>query len=104
MLHRLVFVFLGVATLSCASAKPVLRTADALIEDACEVLAERMAERSHASSRRIIEVTCAVEGFTRAFRETLLSQQIEAARRAGVAVPQITSAVFEEEDREAAAE
>lgn len=80
----------GVAA-SCASAKPTLRAADQLLQDACEVLALRMGEKTHANAEQIIATTCAVEGFTRTLRETLLSQQIEAARAAGVAVLPVSS-------------
>jgi hypothetical protein len=79
------------------STKPALRTADALLQDACEVLAQRMAERGNSDPQKIINVTCAVEGFTRTLREMLLSQQIEAARAAGVPVLFITSEQLEDD-------
>lgn len=81
-----------IASVGCgASTKPILRQVDEHVQLACEGLAQALAERSGADAKRIIATTCAVEGLTRTMREMLLSAQIEAAKRAGVAVPQVTS-------------
>ena len=79
----------------CASAKPILRQVDEHVQLACEGLAQALAERSGADAQRIIATTCAIENITRTMRELLLSQQIEAAKRAGVAVPSVTSDLLE---------
>ena len=75
--------------------KPILRTVDEHVQLACEGLAQALAQRSGADAQRIIATTCAIENITRGMRELLLSQQIDAAQRAGVAVPSITSAQLE---------
>jgi len=90
--------------LSCAaeaagppvSPRDALRAVDAGVDAACRGLAQQLAARSGADAERIVSATCAAEGFTRSFRELLLSQQIEAAKRAGVAVPDINSAELED--------
>ena len=78
-----------------ARMKPILRHVDEHVQLACEGLAQALAQRSGADAQRIIATTCAVENITRTMRELLLSQQIDAARRAGVAVPLVTSDVLE---------
>ncbi len=75
--------------------KPILRQVDEHVQLACEGLAQALAERSGADVQRIVATTCAVEGVTRLMRELLLSQQIEAAKAAGVAVPSINSGSLE---------
>lgn len=77
--------------------KDALRVVDEGVETACRGLAQRLATKGGADAERIIEATCAVEGFTRTFRELLLSQQIEAAKRAGVAVPDVNSGALEDD-------
>lgn len=78
-----------------AASKPILRQVDEHVQLACEGLAQALAERSGADASRIIATTCAVEGITRTMRELLFSQQLEAAKRAGVSVPEINSAALE---------
>lgn len=78
-----------------ASVKPILRQVDEHVQLACEGLAQALADKSGADARRIIATTCAVENITRTMRELLLSQQIDAAKRAGVAVPEVNSAALE---------
>ncbi len=78
-----------------ASVKPILRQVDEHVQLACEGLAQALAERQGADARRIIATTCAVEGITRTMRELLLSQQLDAAKRAGVPVPEVNSAALE---------
>lgn len=99
---RHILARLGILTclFGCASVKPPLRVANDALEAACEGMAQSLAERSGADAQRIVATTCAVEGFTRTLREMLLSQQIEAARAAGVAVPSITSDHLEPEPAE----
>jgi hypothetical protein len=75
--------------------KPILRQVDEHVQLACEGLAQALAERSGADASRIIATSCAIEAITRGMRELLLSQQIEAAKAAGVAVPNINSAALE---------
>lgn len=82
---------------SAGQVKPILRQVDEHVQLACEGLAQALAERSGADARRIIATTCAVENITRTMRELLLSQQLDAARRAGVAVPVVNSAALEPE-------
>jgi hypothetical protein len=71
--------------------KAPLKAADAALRAACEGMAQTLALQSGADAQRIVAATCAVEGFTRTLREMLLAQQLEAARAAGVAVPNVTS-------------
>lgn len=93
------------AVVGCgASTKPVLRSVDEHVQLACEGLAQALAERAGADAQRIIGATCAVEAITRTMRERLLSEQLDAASRAGVAVPQVTSEALEPEPPAAAAE
>lgn len=109
---RLSLLALSLAAASCAAVeelppltpKTTLQLVDAGVETACRGLAQRLAAKGGADARAIIDATCAVEGFTRSFREMLLSQQIEAARRAGVEVPDVNSGAFEDEDAAAAGE
>ena len=75
--------------------KPILRQVDQHVQLACQGLAQALAERSGADAQRIIATTCAVEGITRTMRELLLSHQINSAQRAGVAVPDVSSASLE---------
>jgi hypothetical protein len=86
-----------VALPGCAAvqAKPILRQVDEHVQLACEGLAQALAERSGADAQRIIATSCAVEAITRGMREYLLSQQIEAAKAAGIAVPDINSGALE---------
>lgn len=84
--------------LSCAAAKPSLRTADLLVRQACEGLAQAVAARTGADAERIVAATCAVEGVTRTMREMLLAAQIEAAKASGVPVPDINSGFLEREE------
>lgn len=84
-------VFTMVVACIPQTAKSPLKAADAALVLACEGIAQSLADRSGADAQRIVAATCAVEGFTRTLREMLLSQQLEAARAAGVAVPAITS-------------
>lgn len=76
-------------------AKAPLRAVDEQLQLACEGLAQALAERSGADAKRIVAASCLMEGFTRTLREQLLSQQLDAARRAGVAVPAINSGHLE---------
>lgn len=88
----------GLVLASCgpsAASKPILRQVDQHVQLACEGLAQAVAEQSGADAKRIIATTCAVESITRTMREMLLSQQIDAAQRAGVAVPAVTSDTLE---------
>lgn len=78
-----------------AGVKPILRQVDEHVQLACEGLAQALAERSGADAQRIIATTCAIEGITRTMRELLLSEQLGAARRAGVAVPEVNSGALE---------
>lgn len=78
-----------------AQVKPILRQVDEHVQLACQGLAQALGERSGADVQRIIATSCAVEGVTRLMRELLLSQQIEAAKAAGVAVPEINSGSLE---------
>jgi hypothetical protein len=78
-----------------ANAKPILRQVDEHVQLACEGLAQALGERSGADVKRIIATSCAVEGVTRLMRELLLSEQIRASTRAGVAVPVINSGALE---------
>jgi len=78
-----------------ARVKPILRHVDEHVQLACQGLAQALAERSGADAARIIATTCAVENITRTMRELLLSVQISQAQRAGVAVPDVTSASLE---------
>jgi hypothetical protein len=80
---------------SAGQVKPILRTVDQHVQLACQGLAQALAERSGADAQRIIATTCAVEGITRTMRELLLSVQINQAQRAGVAVPDVSSASLE---------
>jgi hypothetical protein len=75
--------------------KPILRQVDQHVQLACQGLAQALAERSGADAQRIIATTCAVENITRTMRELLLSVQINQAQRAGVAVPDVSSASLE---------
>lgn len=85
-----------VVALACgASTKPILRQVDEHVQLACEGLAQALGEKSGADVQSIIRTSCAVEGITRTMRELLLSAQIEAAKRAGVAVPAVTSGALE---------
>lgn len=99
---RLLLAKLGVVTciFGCASVKAPLRQADEALQTACQGMAQSIAERSGADAQRIVATTCAVEGFTRTLREMLLSQQLEAAKAAGVAVPDVTSDHLEPEPAE----
>lgn len=87
-----------------ASTKPVLRSVDEHVQLACEGLAQALAERAGADAKRIVATTCAIESITRTMRERLLSEQIDAAKRAGVPVPEVTSDALEPWPAEAAAE
>lgn len=78
--------------------KPILRGVDQHVQLACQGLAQALAERSGADAQRIIATTCAVEHITRTMRELLLSVQINQAQRAGVAVPDVSSASLEGPD------
>lgn len=84
-----------VACSGAVQAKPILRQVDEHVQLACEGLAQALAERSGADAKRIIATSCAIEQITRGMRELLLSQQLDAARRAGVAVPEVNSAALE---------
>lgn len=90
---------LALPLLSCGGAavqvKPILRQVDEHVQLACEGLAQALAEQSGADAKRIIAATCAVENITRTMRELLLSTQIDAAQRSGVAVPDVNSAALE---------
>lgn len=77
------------------SIKPTLRAIDEHVQLACEGLAQALAQQSGADAQRIVETTCAIEAVTRTMRELLLSKQIEAAKRAGVLVPNINSGQLE---------
>jgi len=106
---RVLAVAVALGALSCArgagqpptTAKDALRAVDAGVEAACRGLAQSLAAKSGADAERIVDATCAAEGFTRSLREMLLSQQIEAARRAGVAVPDLNSGALEDDATEA---
>lgn len=93
-------VALSWACLSCAGGaaqvKPILRQVDEHVQLACEGLAQALAERAGADAERIIATTCAVENITRTMRELLLSEQINAAKRSGVPVPEVNSAALEQ--------
>lgn len=80
---------------SAGQVKPILRQVDEHVQLACEGLAQALAERSGADAKRIIATTCAVENITRTMRELLLSEQINAAKRSGVPVPDVNSAALE---------
>ena len=77
-------------------AKAPLRKVDDAVQLACEGMAQLLAERAGSDVQRVVATSCAVEAVTRTMRELLLSEQIRAARAAGVAVPNINSARFEE--------
>jgi hypothetical protein len=81
----------------CASVKPPLQAVDGALVIACEGMAQAVARKSGADATRIVEKTCAVEGFTRTMRELLLSAQIEAARAEGVLMPSINTGALEDE-------
>jgi uncharacterized membrane protein affecting hemolysin expression len=87
----------GCSPAANAQVKPILRAVDEHVQLACEGLAQSLAERSGADAQRIIATSCAVERVTRLMRELLLSEQIEAAKAAGVAVPDINSGQLENE-------
>lgn len=71
--------------------KAPLQEVDAAIQTACEGMAQALALSSGADAQRIVAASCLVEGFTRGLRERLLSEQLNAAKAAGVAVPDVTS-------------
>jgi len=79
------------------TAKDTLKLVDAGVQQACMGLAQSLAARAGADADKVIRATCAAEGFTRSLREMLLSQQIEAAKAAGVVVPDINSGHLEDE-------
>lgn len=81
-----------------APPKTALRVVDQSLQSACRGLAQRLAAKGGATAEEIARATCEAEGFTRTFREYLLSQQIQAAKRAGVPVPDVNSGEFEDED------
>lgn len=91
----LLAVMSGCSPAANAEVKSTLRVVDEHVQLACEGLAQSLAERSGADAQRIIATSCAVERVTRLMRELLLSEQIEAAKRAGVAVPDINSGTLE---------
>lgn len=78
--------------------KTALQAADQGVRLACEGLAQSLAESAGADAQKIIAATCAVEGVTRTMRELLLSQQIEAAKAAGVLVPNVNSGHLERDN------
>lgn len=79
-------------------AKDALEVVDGHVEAACAGLARQLAQQAGSpDAAKIVATSCAVEGFTRTIREMLLSQQIEAARRAGVFVPAVNSGAFEDD-------
>jgi hypothetical protein len=84
-----------VACSGAAQVKPILRQVDEHVQLACEGLAQALAQRSGADAQKIIATTCAVENITRTMRELLLSAQINAAKRSGVAVPDVDSSALE---------
>jgi hypothetical protein len=86
-------------------AKTALQAVDGHVQAACTGLAKQLAlQAGSADADKIVATTCAVEGFARTFREMLLSQQIEAARAAGVFVPSVNSGAFEDAGATQAAE
>lgn len=87
------------------AAKAPLRVIDDHVEAACAGLAQQLAQQAGSPDEaKIVATTCAAEGFTRTLRELLLSQQIEAARAAGVFVPSVNSGAFEDAGATQAAE
>jgi len=93
----LAIVACGAAVPESVTAKTALRAVDDSVEFACRGLAQQLAKKGGAEADKVIAATCAVEGFTRSLREMLLSQQIEAAKAAGVAVPDINSGALEDD-------
>jgi hypothetical protein len=80
------------------AARAPLKQVDEHVQAACNGLAQLLAGQAGSPEvDKIVAATCAAEGMTRTLREMLLSQQIEAARAAGVFVPSVNSAVFEED-------
>jgi len=96
-MRNLLLLLLTVCLTACAGSQPLLRQVDDSLVFACEVLAQQLAARSNADAKAIIATSCAVEGFTRTLRETMLSQQLQAAQAAGVAVPDISSGALEDD-------
>lgn len=98
---------LASSLLSCAGGavqvKPILRQVDEHVQLACEGLAQALAERGGTDAKKIIAATCAVENITRTMRELLLSEQINAAKRSGVPVPEVNSAALEQDTDPASA-
>jgi hypothetical protein len=84
-----------VMLIGCASSKPILQQVDEHVQLACEGLAQALGERAGVDVPRVIRASCAVEGVARTMRELLLSQQLDAAKAAGVAVPAIDSGALE---------
>lgn len=91
----------------CGAAAPTvkshLKEADSYVQLACAGLAQAVAARTGADAAKIIATTCKVENVTRTMRETLLSQQLDAARAQGVLVPDINSGTLEDAPPEDAA-
>lgn len=96
-LSCLVGTGIGAACRPSAPAKTALRAIDYQLQLACQGLAQQLAAKSGASAEQIVAKTCAVEGFTRTLRESLLSQQINEAKANGVAVPDINSGALEDD-------
>lgn len=91
----IVAVLLNMTACLSRAQKAPLRAADAAVQVACQGLAQALAERTNADAERIIAASCAVEAVTRTMRELLLSEQLNAAKAAGVLVPSITSGDLE---------
>ena len=78
-------------------AKTALAAVDSHVAAACAGLAQQLAQQAGSPDvSKIVGTTCAVDSVLRTMRELLLSQQIEAARAAGVFVPAVNSGAFED--------
>lgn len=78
----------GIGFLATSCTKEQSRTADAVVQNTCEVLAADTAAITGKNVEDVIARTCALEKFTRKLREALLSQQMrELYKQDGAAVP-----------------
>lgn len=93
-----VFFFLvGCTAKQGEDARTALEVVDGHVQAACAGLAQQLAQQAGSpDAAKIVAATCAVDRVRRTMQELLLSEQIEAARAAGVFVPSVNSAAFED--------